>query len=165
MVGRKSIPFGKPRPFVRHRVSPPPPFTDRLEMTMASLNSLRQFWRKAVRPPLVMTALFPWRWWKRRSLPEATEDGLLGDSWLFPSERSSGSGRRSGRKRVRASPPLLFKSPPLEDHPVHTHTHPHTRRSPRTQPRVNGRIAQLKSWPIRNRTAREPGGVSKYLNS
>lgn len=33
-----------------------------LEMTMASLNSLRQFWRRAVRPPLVMTALVPCSW-------------------------------------------------------------------------------------------------------
>lgn len=30
-----------------------------LDMTIASLNSLRQFWRRAVRPPLVMTALVP----------------------------------------------------------------------------------------------------------
>lgn len=59
---------------------------------MASLNSLRQFWRSAVRPPLVMTALVPWSWWKRRSLvvlAPPTEQGLPGDMAVGPSELSS----------------------------------------------------------------------------
>lgn len=73
-----------------------------LEMTIASLNSLRQFWRRAVRPPLVMTALVPCRWWKRRSLvvlAPPTEQGLPGDMAVGPSELSSGRGGRSTDER------------------------------------------------------------------
>lgn len=69
---------------------------------MASLNSLRQFCLSAVRPPLVMTALVPWSWWKRRSLaavaPEI-EHGLPGDIAVGPSELSSGRGGRSAEER------------------------------------------------------------------
>lgn len=75
--------------------------TDLLEMTMASLNSDRQFCLRAVRPPLVITALVPCSWWKRRSLallPPATEHGLLGDMTVGPSELSSGRGGRSARE-------------------------------------------------------------------
>lgn len=64
---------------------------DRLEMTMASLNSERQFWRRAVRPPLVMTALVPCRRWNRRSLGEPPGDGLSGDPGVSPSEPSPAS--------------------------------------------------------------------------
>lgn len=73
-------------------------------MTIASLNSLRQFCRRAVRPPLVMTALVPCRWWKRRSLvvlAPPTEQGLPGDMAVGPSELSSGRGGRSTNKRER----------------------------------------------------------------
>lgn len=67
-------------------------------MTIASLNSLRLFWRRAVRPPLVITALLPWSMWKRRSLvvvAPAIEQGLPGDMAVGPSELSSGRGGRS----------------------------------------------------------------------
>lgn len=37
------------------------PRTHLLEMTMASLNSLRELFLRAVRPPLVIRALLPWR--------------------------------------------------------------------------------------------------------
>lgn len=64
---------------------------------MASLNSLRQLWRSAVRPPLVMTALLPCSWWNRRSEPPAPDDGELGDAWLFASGSGSGTGGTSAR--------------------------------------------------------------------
>lgn len=64
---------------------------------MASLNSLRQLWRSAVRPPLVMTALLPCSWWKRRSEPPVPDDGELGDTWLFPSGSGSGTWGTSAR--------------------------------------------------------------------
>lgn len=69
---------------------------------MASLNSLRQFCLSAVRPPLVMTALVPCKWWKRRSLADAApeiEHGLPGDMAVGPSELSSGRGGRSAEDK------------------------------------------------------------------
>lgn len=81
-----------------------------LEMTMASLNSLRQFWRSAVRPPLVMTALVPCSWWNRRSLvvfAPPTEQGLPGDMAVGPSELSSGRGGRSTESKRRRKEILL----------------------------------------------------------
>lgn len=82
----------------------PCPFDHLLEMTIASLNSLRQFWRRAVRPPLVMTALVPCSWWKRRSLvvvAPPTEQGLPGDMAVGPSELSSGRGGRSTETKTQ----------------------------------------------------------------
>lgn len=84
-----------------------------LEITMASLNSLRQFCLSAVRPPLVMTALVPCSWWKRRSLaavaPEI-EHGLPGDIAVGPSELSSGRGGRSAEERKTEAKKYSIKS-------------------------------------------------------
>ena len=81
---------------------------DLLETTMASLNSARQFWRSAVRPPLVSRALAPWRRWKRSSEPPPG-DGSGGDRGDPPGESSGGS---SGEGGWSQDPPLCPQPSP-----------------------------------------------------
>lgn len=79
-----------------------------METTMASLNSARQFWRSAVRPPLVSRALAPWRRWKRSSEPPPG-DGSGGDRGDPPGESSGGSSGEGGRGQ---DPPLCPQPSP-----------------------------------------------------